>query len=105
MLKDPTRGWAWTRAFLGLNADEVHVCGEAGTIELLEKICFTTGEEIETNYYERLTKLSIENKAIESVDNLQPGDCIVCFNKSDLYKVTAEIEARSVLTKKKNISA
>jgi ATP-dependent RNA helicase SUPV3L1/SUV3 len=30
-LKDPGRGWAWTRAFLGLIADEIHVCGEPGS--------------------------------------------------------------------------
>lgn len=94
LLKDPTRGWAWTRAFLGINADEIHVCGEAGTLDLLEKICNTTGEVIETNHYERLTQLTVENKAIESLDNLQPGDCIVCFNKNDLYSITTEIEAR-----------
>lgn len=47
LLKDPGRGWAWTRAFLGLIADEVHVCGEAGAAPLLERLCETTGECVE----------------------------------------------------------
>lgn len=92
MLKDPSRGWAWTRAFLGLHADEIHVCGEAGTKELLERICLTTGEIIEYNHYERLTPLTVEDKALESFGKLQPGDCIVCFNKNDIYTVSHEIE-------------
>ena len=28
MVKDFQRGWAWTRALLGLAAEEIHVCGE-----------------------------------------------------------------------------
>lgn len=93
MLKEPGRGWAWTRAFLGLNADEIHVCGEAGTRELLEKLCLATGEILEYNHYDRLTELTIEKKAIDSFENLQPGDCIVCFNKNDIYSVSREIES------------
>lgn len=93
LLKDPSRGWAWTRAFLGINADEIHVCGEAGTKELLERLVLTTGEYIEYNHYDRLTKLSIEDKAVESFETLQDGDCIVCFNKTDIYTVSREIES------------
>ncbi|XP_017482881.1 PREDICTED: ATP-dependent RNA helicase SUV3 homolog, mitochondrial [Rhagoletis zephyria] len=93
-LRDPQRGWAWTRAFLGLIADEVHVCGEAGALELLQKICETTNETVEVHSYERLTELTIEDSALVSLDNIQPGDCIVCFSKNDIYSVSREIEAR-----------
>lgn len=27
LIADVNRGWAWTRAFMGLVADEIHVCG------------------------------------------------------------------------------
>ncbi|XP_054731967.1 ATP-dependent RNA helicase SUV3 homolog, mitochondrial [Anastrepha obliqua] len=93
-LRDPQRGWAWTRAFLGLIADEVHVCGEAGALELLQKICETTNETVEVNNYERLTELTVEDSALGSLDYIQPGDCIVCFSKNDIYSVSREIEAR-----------
>lgn len=33
--------------FIGLQADEIHLCGEAGSIGLVEEICNTTGEEME----------------------------------------------------------
>lgn len=94
LLKDQQRGWAWSRAFLGINADEIHVCGESGTLELLDLIAMTTGETIEVNNYDRLTKLTVEKEALESLDNLQPGDCIVCFNKNDIYMLSLEIEQR-----------
>ncbi len=35
MVKDYQRGWAWTRALLGVPAEEVHVCGEVNLIKVL----------------------------------------------------------------------
>lgn len=94
MIGDRSRGWAWTRAILGLQADEIHLCGEAGSINLIEEICNTTGEELEIRTYKRLTELKVENSALGSLDNVKPGDCIVCFNKNDIYSVSRAIEQR-----------
>lgn len=93
LLKDTGRGWAWTRAFLGVNADEVHVCGEAGAAALLQNLCETTGDILEINNYDRLSKLTVEDKALESLQNVEPGDCIVCFNKKNLLKVSRSLES------------
>ncbi|KAM3968178.1 suv3 RNA helicase [Aphomia sociella] len=94
MIGDRGRGWAWTRAILGLQADEIHLCGEAGAISLVEEICNTTGEELEVRTYKRLTQLKVEDSALGSLDNVMPGDCIVCFNKNDIYSVSRAIEQR-----------
>lgn len=94
LLRDPGRGWAWTRAFLGIHADEVHVCGEAGAAEILQRICDTTGEVVEVRNYKRLTELTVESTALTTLDNVQPGDCIVCFSKNDIYSVSRQIESR-----------
>ena len=37
MLKDPQRGWAWTRALLGVPAEEIHVCGEGAAVDLVRE--------------------------------------------------------------------
>ncbi|KAI5641916.1 hypothetical protein NE865_05915 [Phthorimaea operculella] len=94
MIGDKGRGWAWTRAILGLQAEEIHLCGEAGAISLIEEICNTTGEEMEIRTYKRLTELKVEDAALGSLDNVKPGDCIVCFNKNDIYSVSRAIEQR-----------
>ncbi|CAH0629021.1 unnamed protein product [Chrysodeixis includens] len=94
MIGDRGRGWAWTRAILGLQADEIHLCGEPGAIHLIEEICNTTGEELEVRTYKRLTELKIEDSALGTLDNVKPGDCIVCFNKNDIYSVSRAIEQR-----------
>jgi ATP-dependent RNA helicase SUPV3L1/SUV3 len=57
MVKDFQRGWAWTRALLGVPANEVHVCGEAAAVDLVREIMISTGEELEVRHYKRLTNL------------------------------------------------
>ncbi|XP_026746413.1 ATP-dependent RNA helicase SUV3 homolog, mitochondrial isoform X2 [Trichoplusia ni] len=94
MIGDRGRGWAWTRAILGLQAEEIHLCGEPGAIHLIEEICNTTGEILEVRTYKRLTELKIEDSALGTLDNVKPGDCIVCFNKNDIYSVSRAIEQR-----------
>uniref|UniRef100_A0A8C5EY08 ATP-dependent RNA helicase SUPV3L1, mitochondrial n=1 Tax=Gopherus evgoodei TaxID=1825980 RepID=A0A8C5EY08_9SAUR len=96
MIRDPARGWAWTRALLGLSAEEVHVCGEVAAIDLVTELMYSTGEEVEVRNYKRLTPITVLDYALESLDNLRPGDCIVCFNKNDIYSVSRQIEARGL---------
>lgn len=46
--------------------------------------------------YERLTPFSVLDQAVESLDNLRPGDCIVCFSKNDIYSISRQIEVRGL---------
>ncbi|XP_050439291.1 ATP-dependent RNA helicase SUV3 homolog, mitochondrial [Adelges cooleyi] len=96
MMKDPSRGWAWTRALLGVVANEVHVCGEEGAVDLVKGLMTTTGEDVQVYRYKRLTDLAIEDSAVSNLDNIMPGDCIVCFSKNDVYTVSRGIESRGV---------
>ena len=64
LVKDYQRGWAWTRALLGLQAREIHVCGETAAIDLVREICIATGEEVEVKSYKRLTPLEIQSQAV-----------------------------------------
>uniref|UniRef100_A0A3B3Z9V6 ATP-dependent RNA helicase SUPV3L1, mitochondrial n=1 Tax=Periophthalmus magnuspinnatus TaxID=409849 RepID=A0A3B3Z9V6_9GOBI len=95
MIRDPSRGWAWTRALL-LCAEEIHVCGETAAIDFVRELMYTTGEEVEVHNYKRLTPFSILDQALESLDNLRPGDCIVCFSKNDIYSISRQVEVRGL---------
>lgn len=53
MMKDPSRGWAWTRALLGLVANEIHICGEEGAVDLVKGLMTTTGEDVQVCYYKQ----------------------------------------------------
>lgn len=92
MLRDPQRGWAWTRALLGIPADEIHLCGEEAAIDLVKKILMPTGDIIEVIHYKRLTPLVIEDKPLKDLQNVRRGDCIVCFTKDSIYQVSMVLE-------------
>ncbi|CAN8025129.1 unnamed protein product [Ixodes persulcatus] len=96
MVRDPQRGWAWTRALLGLNAEEVHLCGEEAALPLVQGILNSVGEEVEVRRYKRLTPLTVENRALESLDQVRPGDCLVCFSKNDIFQVSLQIEKQGL---------
>ena len=57
---------------------------------------FSTGEETEVRKYKRLTDLIIEDKAIQNLKNIRPGDCIVCFSKQQIYSVSQSLEKLGV---------
>lgn len=62
LISDLQRGWAWTRAFLGLNAKEIHVCGDLTAIDIISDLAFLCGDVLEVKNYKRLTQLSIMDK-------------------------------------------
>ncbi len=43
MLADRSRGWAFTRALLGLPARTLHLCGDPAALPLLERLCEEAG--------------------------------------------------------------
>lgn len=92
MLRDPTRGWAWNRALLGIPAKEVHICGEEAALDVLNKIITETGERMVVERYKRLTPLVIEDEALMDFKNVRPGDCVVCFTRDNVYGVARELE-------------
>lgn len=97
LLGDPSRGWAWTQAILGLPAREIHICGSPDMLNLVKALvsrCGDTVEQIHT--YERLNPLEIAPQAIGSFKGtIKPGDCIVAFSRNELYKLKKIIERQN----------
>ena len=50
MLGDEQRGWAWTRALLGVPANEIHICGDGSAVELVTGLASAMGEELEVHF-------------------------------------------------------
>ena len=81
MISDPSRGWAWTQAILGLKAKELHICGEPTAVELLQKLFKSTNEEVEVKTYKRLTPLQVQDKSLKgNLKKIQKGDCMLLFS-------------------------
>ncbi|KAL1059847.1 hypothetical protein V6Z11_1Z001700 [Gossypium hirsutum] len=64
MMSDPYRGHAWTRALLGLKADEIHLCGDPTVLNIVRKICSDTGDELHEHHYDRFKPLVVEAKTL-----------------------------------------
>ena len=54
---------------------------KGAAVDLVREMMISTGEEVEVRSYKRLTDLVIQDEAVQSLANVQPGDCIVCFSK------------------------
>lgn len=96
MISHNERGWAWTSAFLGVQAREIHLCGEARTVPIMKQLCALVGDKVEVHEYERLTPLQVANKSLNgSLDRLEKGDCIVAFSVLGLHALRKEVETKT----------
>lgn len=99
MISDEFRGWAWTRALLGLRCKEIHVAGGLEARELVERLAVACGDEFELNEYDRFSDLIISEQSLAKTSNekgsykaVQPGDAIVAFSRNDIFAIKREIE-------------
>uniref|UniRef100_A0A7N0UCD5 RNA helicase n=2 Tax=Kalanchoe fedtschenkoi TaxID=63787 RepID=A0A7N0UCD5_KALFE len=93
MMADPYRGHAWTRALLGLKADEIHLCGDPSVLDVVRMICSETGDDLVVNQYGRFKPLVVEAKTLlGDLKNVRSGDCVVAFSRREIFEVRVAIE-------------
>lgn len=93
MIANPQRGWAWTRAVLGCQAKELHLCGETRTVPLIRELCALTGDNLEIHRYERLNALEVMPHSLRgNLKALEKGDCVVAFSRVGIHSLKADIE-------------
>lgn len=93
MMADRHRGYAWTRALLGLKADEIHICGDPSVLNIVRTICSETGDELVEQHYGRFKPLVVESKTLlGDIKNVRSGDCVVAFSRREIFEVKLTIE-------------
>ncbi|KAF5021570.1 hypothetical protein F66182_6399 [Fusarium sp. NRRL 66182] len=96
MIADPERGSSWLTALLGVQAKEVHVCGEERTVNLLQKLCAVIGDECIVHRYDRLSPLETMGESLDGhFDQLEKGDAIVAFTRMNLHALKKTIEKKT----------
>ncbi|KAF2019961.1 P-loop containing nucleoside triphosphate hydrolase protein [Aaosphaeria arxii CBS 175.79] len=96
MINHQERGWAWTQAFLGVQAKELHLCGEARTVPLIKQLCAITGDKVVVHNYERLSPLRVANRSLKGkLNSLEKGDCIVTFSVLGIHALRRQIEGKT----------
>lgn len=86
MIGNEERGAAWTNALLGLQAETIHLCGEARALALIHKMTEYTGDELEERRYQRYSKIFVESNPFQLKD-LQEGDCLITFSTRNVHKM------------------
>ncbi len=93
MIGNDQRGNGWTRALLGLRANEIHVCGGLEAYNIVKSLVDSIGDDFEFKKYDRLSTLNIANVSLRGdYSKIQPGDCVVAFNRQDIFAIKHDIE-------------
>ncbi|KAK0718305.1 hypothetical protein B0T26DRAFT_712765 [Lasiosphaeria miniovina] len=96
MIADDYRGWAWTQAFLGLQAKELHLCGEERAVDLIQELCARTGDKCIVHHYERLNPLKTMGRSLRGdFRNLENGDAVVSFSRVNIHALKQSIEQKT----------
>jgi ATP-dependent RNA helicase SUPV3L1/SUV3 len=93
LISDLERGHSWTQAFLGLQAEEIHICGDERVLKLIYELCKLTGDDLIRKRYKRLGDLVVMDETV-GIDSLQPGDCLISFSKKEVIKYKMEINSK-----------
>ncbi|KXX76115.1 ATP-dependent RNA helicase suv3, mitochondrial [Madurella mycetomatis] len=93
MIASDDRGFAWTQALLGIQAKEVHLCGEERVVHLIQALCARMGEQCIVQRYQRLNPLEVAEESLDgNFANLQKGDAVVSFTRVGLHVLKKGIE-------------
>ncbi len=91
MLTDSQRGWAWTRALINIQADEIHLCGDHSVLELVKKILALCGDTLEVREYTRMTELNVLDHQIP-LTQMQKNDALIVFSRRNALKYKSDLE-------------
>lgn len=91
MLTDPQRGWAWTRALVNIQADEIHLCGDHSVLELVKQVLALCGDTLEVKEYTRMTELQVMDHQIP-LSQLEKNDALIVFSRRNALKYKADLE-------------
>ncbi|MBF0175417.1 MAG: hypothetical protein HQL63_01005 [Magnetococcales bacterium] len=95
MLGDSDRGWAWTQAVLGVQAEHVCVVGSPEAEAVLGQLLRLTGEIPEIVHLERLTPLHLLPQTVRDHQSLQPGTALVAFSRAAVLGLKRDLEEQT----------
>ena len=90
MIADRQRGYAWTRAILGVLAPEVHLCAAPEAKDLLLRLIGSCNDSWEVEVHERTTPLICMSRTVDP-QRVQPGDALITFSKVGVLSVAEDL--------------
>ncbi|CEF67012.1 ATP-dependent RNA helicase SUV3 homolog, mitochondrial [Strongyloides ratti] len=96
LLRDDQRGYAFTRALLGVPAEEVHLCGEVASLDIVKKMLDPIGEHVVVTNYERKAPLTICDYPLQDISKIKKGDAIIFFSVGEIYKFAKQLRKERI---------
>lgn len=97
MINDRERGYAWTRAILGVRAKEIHLCVAPEGLNILEKLIKDLGEPYTIIKHERKVPLRWIDRHIK-MKEAQKGDAFVAFSKKRVLQLAEQLRKDGIPT-------
>lgn len=98
MLSDPDRGWAWTQAVVGADADEVWMLGALSAEPALKALAARLGLPLEIRYKERKSPLVVGEPLgahpTMAIQQARPGDAFIVFSRRDALNLRDDLLAQ-----------
>lgn len=98
MAGDESRGSYWTRAILGIRAEEIHVCASPAAENLLVQMVKRCEDTYEIVYHERNTALQYVSLKYDINKDVESGDALIAFSKKNVLAIAASLESRGIPT-------
>ena len=90
MIADKQRGYAWTRAILGVLSPEIHLCAAPEAQDLLVRLIESCGDSYEIEIHQRTTPLVCMTRTVDP-QRIQPGDALITFSKVGVLSVAEDL--------------
>jgi len=91
MLADPDRGWAWTRAMMQAQAEEMHVIAPPTARNLIQHMAEAANIPLGTIEHKRLTPIQVADQAW-SLRKIPPKTILVAFSRKMVLMLKTRLE-------------
>ena len=92
MIADPSRGWAWSAAMIGVSARHVVLVGSEEALPFILPVLDSLGEDYEIKTFERKVPLNTRDP-LWKLHDLKDGDCVVVFSRKNALEMKSSIES------------
>ena len=96
LVADTDRGPSWTKAILGLRAEEIHICMSPAAEQVVCHLIQLCDDTFEVRRYERKTELVCEDRPFAFPDDVQEGDALIAFSKKSVLDVAGRLEEAGI---------
>jgi len=98
MINDRERGFAWTKAILGVQAKTIYLCMAPESIEIIKKLIMLCDDTYELVEHKRRSELMIQSPIPLQKKYIEKGDALIVFSKKKVLQVSAELIKMGIRT-------